>query len=131
MKANNQKSCCEPIQIGELLGIILNTIQSIFIVPEKKICKAKGVLNGLLLDFPNIRASNVARIRRFRDFFHFGHGQCHSNFPKTNLMRSSLSDRLYVSSEFTYEFKFWIRHIDAFNGHVIRKIVNMFESNVL
>ena len=63
----------------------MNTIQAIFIVPEKKIRKAKGVLNGLLLDFPNVRASDVARIRRFRDFFHFAHGQCHSDFLETNV----------------------------------------------
>ena len=61
-KANNQKSCWEPIQIGEWLGIIVNTIRGIFIVPEKKIQKAKAVLNGLLLDFPNVRVSDVARI---------------------------------------------------------------------
>ena len=63
----------------------MNTIQAIFIVAEKKIRKAEGVLTGLLLDFPNVRASDVARIRRFRDFFHFDHGQCHSDFHETNV----------------------------------------------
>ena len=139
-KADNQKSCWEPLQIGEWLGIIVNTIQAIFIVPEKKIRKAKAVSNGVLLDFPNVRVLDVARIRRFRDFFHFGHGQCRSDFHETNVfvilcvqMRSSWSDRLSVSSEFLDEVRFWIRHIDAFNhnGYAIRKIVNVFESNLL
>ena len=49
-KANNQKSYWEPVQIGEWLGIIINTIWAIFIVPEKKIRKAKGVLNGKYYD---------------------------------------------------------------------------------
>ena len=63
----------------------MNTIRAIFIVPEKKIRKAKGVLNGLLFDFPNVRVSDVARNRRFRDFFHFGHGQCRLDFHETKL----------------------------------------------
>ena len=46
-------------------------------------------------------------------------------------MRSSWSDRFFVSTEFLDEVRFWIRHIDAFNGHAIRKIVNVFESNLL
>ena len=84
-KVNNQKSCWEPIQIGECLRISVDTIQAIFIVPEKKIRKTKGVLNGLLLDFPNVRASDVARIRRFCDFFHFDHGQCHLDSHEKNV----------------------------------------------
>ena len=40
-KADNQKSCWEPIQIGEWLGIIVNTIQAIFFVPEKRFGKPK------------------------------------------------------------------------------------------
>ena len=73
-KANKQKSCWEPIQIGEWLRVIVNTSQTIFIVPEKKIRKAKAVSNGLLFDFPNVRVLNVACIRRFRDFFRGGGG---------------------------------------------------------
>ena len=84
-KANNQKSCWKPLQIGEWLGIIVNTIQAIFIIPVKKIKKAKAVSNDLLLNFPNARVLDVARIRRFRDFIHFGHGQCHSDFHETNV----------------------------------------------
>ena len=86
-KADNQKSCWEPLQIGEWLGIIVNTIQAICIVPEKKIRKAKAVSNGLFLDFANVRVLGVARIRRFRDFFHFGHGQWHSDFHETNVFK--------------------------------------------
>ena len=84
-KANNQKSSRDPVQIGEWLEIIINTVRAIFIVPEKKIRKAKGVLNGLLLDFPNVRVSDIARFRSFRHFFHFGNGQCRSEFHKANV----------------------------------------------
>ena len=55
-----------------------------FYCTREKDSESQRSLNGLVLDFSNVN-SDVARIRGFRDFFHFGHGQCHSDFHETNV----------------------------------------------
>ena len=46
-------------------------------------------------------------------------------------MRSLWFDRFFISSESLDEPDFVFGNIDAFNGHAIRKIANVFESNLL
>ena len=64
-KSNENKSNWEPCQLGEWLGIIVDTIRMLFIIPEKKIVKLKSVLTGLIDEFPNLRVSGVARVCGF------------------------------------------------------------------
>ena len=89
---------------GYKLPFIVNTIRAIFIVPEKKVQKAKAVLNGLLLDFLNVRVSDVARIAGFLISFTLAMGSVTRIFTRQMYlcvqMRSSWSERLHVSSEF-------------------------------
>lgn len=47
-----KKSDWEPRQTGEWLGIIIDTVRMLFVVPEKKIFKLKAKLNALIDDFP-------------------------------------------------------------------------------
>ena len=64
------------------LGLLLIPFKPFLLYQQKKIRKTKAVSNGLWLDFPNVRVLDIVRIRRFRDFFHFGHGQCHSDVTR-------------------------------------------------
>ena len=64
-KSNEKKSNWEPRQLGEWLGIIVDTIRMLFIIPEKKIVKLKSVLTGLINEFPNLRVRDVARVSGF------------------------------------------------------------------
>ena len=61
-KSNEKKSNWEPRQLGEWLGIIVDTIRMLFIIPEKKIVKLKSVLTGLIDEFPNLCVRDVARV---------------------------------------------------------------------
>ena len=47
---NESKSRWEPVQVGEWLGFLINTIQHIFQVPEAKLAKLKCLLESLILD---------------------------------------------------------------------------------
>ena len=95
---------------GYKLPFIVNTIRAILIVPEKKVQKAKAVLNGLLLDFLNVRVSDVARIAGFLISFALAMGSVTRIFTRQMYlcvqMRSSWSERLHVSSEFLDEVRF-------------------------
>ena len=51
-KANNQKSCWKPSQIGEWLEVIVNTIQAIFIFQRKRFGKPKQFRMVSCLIFP-------------------------------------------------------------------------------
>ena len=42
---NESKSCWEPVQVGEWLGFLINSIQFTFQLPESKLAKLKGSRN--------------------------------------------------------------------------------------
>ena len=64
-KANEVKSHWEPTQIGEWLGVIVNTIKAMFVVPEKKVSKAKAILGGLIRDFPFVKVLDAGQLAGF------------------------------------------------------------------
>ena len=43
---NEEKSHWVPMQVGEWLGFVINTISMTFQIPEKKVCKLKRLLNS-------------------------------------------------------------------------------------
>ena len=47
---NKSKSCWEPVQVGEWLGFLINSIQFTFQIPESKLAKLKRSLQSLILD---------------------------------------------------------------------------------
>ena len=50
-KTNKKNPSWEPCQLGEWLGIIVDIIRMLFIIPEKKSVKLKSVLTGLIAEF--------------------------------------------------------------------------------
>ena len=45
---NEEKSHWVPMQVGEWLGFVINTISMTFRIPEKKVCKLKRLLNSTI-----------------------------------------------------------------------------------
>ena len=45
---NEEKSHWVPMQVGEWLGFVIDTISMTFQMPEKKVCKLKRVLNSAI-----------------------------------------------------------------------------------
>ena len=54
-RCNGKKSNWEPRQLGEWLGVIIDTARMLFVVPEKKVVKLKSILTELINDFPNLK----------------------------------------------------------------------------
>ena len=48
--SNEQKSHWTPMQIGQWLGFIINTMSMHFSIPEKKVKKLKNLLNSAISD---------------------------------------------------------------------------------
>ena len=47
---NESKSHWEPVQVGEWLGFLINTIKFMFQIPDAKLAKLKRSLESLVLD---------------------------------------------------------------------------------
>ena len=64
-KCNEKKSNWEPRQLGEWLGIVVDTIRMLFVIPEKTMVQLKSVLTGLIHEFPNLSIRDVAPVSGF------------------------------------------------------------------
>jgi len=127
-KVNVKKSRWEPHQITEWLGIVVNTIKMLFVIPEKKVVKLKSTLLGLLTEFPSLRVRSVASVCGFiislspalgpivrlltRQMYAFV--QC----------RITWNDVLHANDGVREELQFWLHHIDAFNGYSIHRSIS-------
>ena len=49
---NKEKSNCEPVQIGEWLGFLINTIRFTFRIPKKKVEMLRGSLERFVNERP-------------------------------------------------------------------------------
>ena len=62
---NEEKSHWVPMQVGEWLGFVINTISMTFQIPEKKVCKLKRLLNSAI---QFIVLSQISQDSRFHYF---------------------------------------------------------------
>ena len=100
----------------------------LFVIPEKKVAKLKGILQGLSTDFPNLRVRSVASVCGFIISLSPALG------PITRLLtrqmyafiqtRVSWNDILHASIGVGEEIKFWLQHVDAFNGYSVNRCLS-------
>jgi hypothetical protein len=64
-KVNDKKSDWKPRQIGEWLGLVIDTIRMQFVVSERKVSKLRGILDDNLFDFPHIHVRKLAKLAGF------------------------------------------------------------------
>ena len=121
----NKMSNWELHQLGEWLGIIVDTIQMLFIVPEKKIVKLKSVLTGLIDEFRNLCVKVVARVSGFAISLTVALGPIARLFTRQMYffiqLRHSWYDVLVAPEGVLHEFKFGVMHVEAFNGYPINR----------
>ena len=124
-KSNEKKSNWEPRQLGEWLGIIVDTIRMLFIIPEKKNVKLKSVLTGLIDEFPYLRVRDVARVSGFVISLSVALGPIARLFTRQMYffiqLRHSWDDVLVATEGVLHELKFWLMHVEAFNGYPINR----------
>ena len=108
-------------QLGEWLCVIIDNARMLFVVPEKTIVKLKSILTELINDFPDLKVRRVASVSGFVISLSVALGPVARLFTRQMYffinLRQSWNDVLLVLQE----LKFWLAHVDAFNGYPINR----------
>ena len=120
---NEEKSHWDPVQIGDWLSFVIDTILMCFRIPEKKVLKLKGLLDSAIQDgFSSFR--ELARIAGTIISAALAVG------PISRLLTRQMYFAIETRSAWDYiihfppsllqELKFWYCNIDCLNGYSIR-----------
>jgi len=97
----------------------------LFVIPEKNIVKLKTVLTGLIHEFPNLSVRDVARVSGFVISLTLALGPVARLFTRQMYFfiqfRKSWDDVLVAPEGVLQELKFWLTHVEAFNGYSINR----------
>ena len=119
---NEEKSHWDPMQVGEWLGFVINTISMTFQIPEKKVCKLKRLLNSAIQN----KSSSYRELARIA-------GSIISVALAVGPISRLLTRQMYLAIEsrsawdhiFLFPpallegLKFWFCNIESFNGYSI------------
>ncbi|KAK3703412.1 hypothetical protein QZH41_003907 [Actinostola sp. cb2023] len=121
---NEEKFHWNPMQVGEWLGFIINTVAMQFQVPAKKLSKLKGLLDVAILDgYLSIR--QLAKIAGSVISLTLAVGPICRLFTRqmyfTIESRSGGWDQVIsLYPALVEELRFWLGNLDNFNGYAIR-----------
>ena len=120
---NEEKSHWDPVQIGEWLGFVIDTILMCFRIPEKKVLKLKGLLDSAIQDgFSSFR--ELARIAGTIISAALAVGPISRLLTRQMYFaietRSAWDDIIHFPPSLLQELKFWYCNIDCLNGYSIR-----------
>lgn len=122
---NEEKSNWEPVQIGEWLGFLINTIRLTFQIPAKKLEKLRSSLELLVNDGHSTYRS-LARLAGFIISLFLAVGPIARIF--TRQMHYAIHARPSWDATFVFsdplmqELKFWLQNIRAFEGFPLKPI---------
>ena len=120
---NEEKSHWVPMQVGEWLGFVINTISMTFRIPEKKVCKLKRLLNSAIQNRPS-SYRELAKIAGSIISVALAVGPI--SRLQTRQMYLAIESRSAWDHIFLFppvlleELKFWFCNIESFNGYSIR-----------
>ena len=120
---NEEKSHWTPMQIGEWLGFVIDTISMSFQIPEKKVSKLEGLLESAIqAGCSTFR--ELARIAGSIISVALAVGPISRLLTKQMYFatetRSSWDSTIHFSPSLLQELKFWYCNIDCVNGYSIR-----------
>ena len=120
---NEEKSHWDPVQIGEWLGFVIDTILMCFRIPEKKVLKLKGLLDSAIQDgLSSFR--ELARIAGTIISAALAVGPISRLLTRQMYFaietRSAWDDIIHFPPSLLQELKFWYCNIDCLNGYSIR-----------
>ena len=123
LKINLAKSSLDPMQVGEWLGFIIDTIRMEFRIPTKKLSKIKEQLAGVLAS-GNATFRQLSRIAGFMNSLSLSLGPIARLFTRqihsTLQSRSFWDHSIVLSPPLIEELRFWFNNIDAYNGFSIQ-----------
>ena len=117
---NEEKTDWQPRQIGQWLGFIVDTIRMTFQVPPKKLEKLKRVISDVL-NSPTVSLRNIARIAGYLVSMTMALGPIGRLFTRQMYYVIAWQDVVTISEPVAQEVKFWLNHVDAFNGYAIKR----------
>ena len=123
LKINKEKSALEPMQVGQWLGFIIDTIKMQFRVPTKKIAKLKSNLDAIT-SARTATFRDLARVAGFINSLYLAVGPIARLF--TRQIHSTIKDRSRWNCSFSIsvplleELRFWFSNIEGFNGYGIQ-----------
>ena len=120
---NQEKSHWNPMQIGEWLGFVIDSISMSFRIPEKKVSKLKGLLDfAIQVGYSSFR--ELARIAGSIISVALAVGPISRLLTRQMYFaietRSAWDDTIHFSPSLLIELKFWFCNIDCFNGYSLR-----------
>ena len=123
LKLNSLKSVLEPMQVGQWLGFIIDTIKMQFRIPSKKIDKLKRNLDAMISPGSST-FRDLARVAGFINSLCLAVGPIVRLFTRqihlTLQVRSSWDSTFSISISLSEELRFWFCNIEAFNGYAIQ-----------
>ena len=126
LKANETKSHWEPVQVGEWLGIIINTIAMTFHVPQRKIDKLRALINSMV-NSTSVVVKDLARLAGQIVSMTLGLGPIARLFTRQMYYRIEnricWNELIEVDSSLLEELQFWLQHVKAFNGYAISRSI--------
>ena len=123
-KGNESKSHWEPMQIGEWLGFVINTIRITFQVPQRKIEKLQALISTLVSSYL-ILIKDLARVAGQIISMTLGLGPIARLFTRQMYFR--IESRLHwhelvsIDPALLEELRFWLQHLPSFIGYAISR----------
>ena len=109
---NEDKSHWDPVQIGQWLGLVINTIAITFQIPEAKVQKLKSLLSSAIRD----KSSSYRELAII--FVSLAAGPLSRLFTRQMYLaiesRSAWDHTFHFSSALLEELRFWYCNIDSF-----------------
>lgn len=123
LKLNSKKSHLQPMQVGEWLGFVIDTIKMEFRVPLSKIHKLKSSIDAMLVA-GGATFRDLAKIAGFLNSLRLAVGPIARLFTRqmhfTIQCRKSWDCHIQFSAALKEELQFWYQNIDAYNGFAIQ-----------
>ena len=117
---NEEKSHWYPMQVGEWLGLVINTITMSFHIPERKMEKLKSLLSSAIGDTSS-SYRELARIAGSIISVALAVGSISRLLTRQMYLaiesRSAWDHTLRFSPALLEELRFWYNNIDSFNGY--------------
>ena len=132
---NDGKCHWQPMQIGEWLGLIINTVNFHFEIPPRKIEKIKKSIEFILSSI-YVSFRELAKIAGFINSVYLAVGPPVRLFSRQLFhaisQRGSWSESLnYMPPLLVEELRFWLTNLNGLNGYTIRSKVSLQPLQIL
>ena len=126
---NAAKCDWEPCQLGEWLGMLMNTIRMCFQISPRKIAKSKSIISHMLSS-NHVKIRDTAKIAGFINSLYLAVSPATRLFTRQMhfaiMQRNSWDSTISINEVLRKELRFWYNSIDLLQGyHMSRRLLPM------